>query len=125
MSLRQVRNPWLTDVVTTTTATPAIATNAVFSIPSGAGGHVELMATGRNTANGVSVTSKSLRAFQTPGGVLALVGTISVIVPPTGDATLLAMIIDATISGNIVQPRITGIAVTSIEWLIEAAYYIN
>jgi hypothetical protein len=125
MSNRQIRNPWLSDVFTTTTATPTVATNASATIPSGAGGHVEITATGRNTSTGASASMKVIRAFQAPSGVLALVGTIGVIAAATGDATMVAIVIDVTLSGSTVQPRVTGIALTNIEWLVSAEYFVN
>ena len=125
MSLRQIRSPWQSDVLTTADATPTVATNASAVIPTGAGGHVEVTATGRNTATGASFSMKVIRSFKNVSGTLSLNGTIGVIAAATGDAGLLTALVDVTSSGTTVQPRVTGIAVTSIEWLVSAEYFVN
>jgi hypothetical protein len=129
MSQRFVQNPWLTDVVTTTDATPTVSAATSYSIPSGASGYVEMLVQARNTATNVGAAAKVARTFQTPGGVLALTGALVTLVGTAGaligDATLTTALISLTSSGVIVQPRVTGIIATNIEWLLDVRYWIN
>jgi hypothetical protein len=130
MSQRFIQNPWLTDVFTTpgAAATPSAATS--FSVPSGASGYVEMIAHGRNTATNVGGVARVGRTFQAPGGVLALTGSLIILVGGAlgvlvGDATIVAALANFTSSGVIVQPQVTGIAVTNIEWMLDVRYWLN
>jgi hypothetical protein len=130
MSQRLVQSPWLTDVLTTANATPLVSAATSFSPPSGVTGYVEMLAHGRNTATNVGGTAKVGRTFQTPGGVLALTGSLIVLVGGAlgvlvGDATIVAALASFASSAGIVQPQVTGIAATSIEWLLDVRYWID
>lgn len=129
MSQRFVQNPWLTDVFTTTNATPATSGSTSYSVPSGVGGYVEMLATARNTATNVSASAKVARTFQTPGGVLTLTGSLITLVGTAGalvgDATLVTALAGLAVSGSIVQPQVTGILATNIEWMLDVRYWIN
>lgn len=125
MSQRSIRHPWLSDVFTTADATPTVAANASAAIPSGASGMVEVTAVARNTATGATASVKVIRAFKNVSGTLTLVGALGTIAAALGDAAMVVIVADVTSSGATVQPRVTGIAATSIEWLIGAEYYLN
>jgi hypothetical protein len=130
MSSRFVQNPWLTDVLTTANATPTVSAATSFTPPSGASGYVEMLAQARNTATNVGGTAKVGRTFQTPGGVLALTGSLLVLVGGAlgvlvGDATIVTALADFALSGGILQPRVTGILATNIEWMLDVRYWID
>ena len=130
MSQRFVQNPWLTDVLTTANATPTVSVATSFTPPSGVTGYVEMLAQGRNTATNVGGTAKVGRTFQTPGGVLALTGSLIVLVGGAlgvlvGDATIVAALANFASATGIIQPQVTGIAATNIEWLLDVRYWID
>jgi hypothetical protein len=109
MSQRQIQNPWLSDVFTT----------------GGAGGHVKVLANARNTSTGASCVLEIIQAFKNVAGTLTLVGAATSLVAALGDAGMLTCVLGITSSGTTVQPQVTGIAATNIEWLIDARYWIN
>jgi hypothetical protein len=122
MSLRQVRSPWLVDVVTTTDATPTVVTNAVYVVPSGAAGFCDVDVVLRAAA---TVACARIRfPFRNVSGTLTRLTALPILAL-AGDAGLLTAVLDSTQSGTTFQPRITGIALTSIEWLVSCAYVIN
>jgi hypothetical protein len=128
MSQRQI-GPWLSDVLTTTNATPTISAAGSLTVPSGAGGFVTASAVARSAA-GKSGYATVGRSFHNIGGVLTLNGSLITIVSGAlgvllGDVTLATAIIDFTSSGVIVQPRVTGIAATTIEWFIDVRYWVH
>lgn len=129
MSVRGIQNPWLSDVITTANATPTVSTNAAFVIPTGVGGYCEMTVTARNTATGASSTAKVGRTFQNVAGVLTLTGALIALVGTAGagvgDATMTAILANFTQSGTTLQPQVTGIAATNIEWLLDVRYTLN
>ena len=133
MSQRFVQSPWVTDVFNTTNATPTVSSVTSFVIPSGAVGFVEIRAVLRNTTTGVGAMLYATRPFQNIVGTLTLLGALTSIVGsvaaglalPIGNAGLLTAGVDLTTSGTTVQPRVTGIAATNIEWLLDVRYCIH
>jgi hypothetical protein len=130
MSQRFIQNPWVTDVFTTTNATPTVSAAASFVIPSGAGGIALMTASARNTSTGASASAQVARTFQNIAGVLSLTGSLITIASGAlgvllGDATMVTALIDFTSSGTTFQPRVTGIAATNIEWLLDVSYRVN
>lgn len=114
-----------TDVLTTTNATPLVSAASSRVIASGTCGYVELTASARNTVNGASMVMRRMRCFKNVAGVLSIVGNAGAILPAIGDAAMLTALFDAVATGTTLQPRVTGIAATTIEWLIETCYTLN
>lgn len=89
-----------------------------------------MYAVARNTSTGASGAAQVARTFQNIAGTLTLTGALVVIAGGAlgvliGDATVTTALINFTSSGTTVQPQVTGIAATSIEWLIDVSYRIN
>jgi hypothetical protein len=134
MSQRLVQNPWLTDVFTTAGATPTLSTNTAFATPSGSSGVAELRVLARNTGTGAMVFWHAEVPWKNVAGTLT-VGTLLNV----GGAALAAMasiaadltaFIGATISltsqaGATIQSQVTGLAATSIEWLVDMRCNVN
>lgn len=130
MSLRFVQNPWLSDVLTTTDATATVSAAASYIVPSGAVGLAILTAIARNTATGASASAQVARTFQNVSGVLTLTGALITIASGAagvllGDATLATAVANFTSSGTTFQPRVTGVAATNIEWLLDVKYRVH
>jgi hypothetical protein len=130
MSNRFIQNPWLSDVLTTTDATPTVSGPTSFTIPSGSQGYVEMVVNARITSTNVGGVAKLARPFQNPSGTLALVGAGLITIVGTagalvGDATITTAVGTFVVSGNIIQPRVTGIIATNIEWLLDVRYWLN
>jgi hypothetical protein len=125
MSTRYVQNPWFTDVVTTTDATPTVSAATSYVVPAGVGGYCELTALLRNTSTGAAAVIKVSRSFRQVTGTLTLLGTLISLVAAAGDAGLLTAVLDFTSSGTTFQPRVTGVVATNIEWLLDARYWVN
>jgi hypothetical protein len=130
MSNRFIQNPWLSDVLTTTDATPTVSTKTAFTVPSGSQGYVEMVVNARITGTNAGGVARLARPFQNPSGTLALVGAGLITIVGTagalvGDATITTAVGTFVTSGNIVQPRVTGIVATNIEWLLDVRYWLN
>lgn len=123
-SQRFVQNPWLTDDLTTANATPTVSAATSYVVPSGASGYVEVTAVLKDASQNTASVKVS-RSFKNVSGVLSLVGTLSSLLAINGDAGLVTAVLGLTTSGTTVQPQVTGIAATSIEWLISAKYYVH
>lgn len=122
MSLRQIQSPWLTDIISTTDATPTISAACSYTVPSGAMGYVDINVIVKGAATIVTATTRV--PFRNVSGVLTLLTAIP-IVALAGDAGLLAAVLNVTTSGTTVQPRVTGIAVTNLEWILDCRYSVN
>lgn len=123
MSLRFINNPWLTDVFSTANATPSNGNGTSnYTPPSGSAGYVQLTVVARNTSTGVGATIVTGALFYDGAGVLTVTPMGTPIVSITG-----ALAISATLiaSGTTVQPQVTGVAATTIEWLIDAIYRVD
>jgi hypothetical protein len=128
MSIRQIQSPWLSDVLTTTDATVTASAACTAAIPSGAVGFLELTVTARNTTTGAGATIRMMQAFKNVSATLTLATAVTVIAL-NGDATfvaaLLATPVTFVVSGTSVQPKVTGVIATNIEWLLDARYTIH
>ncbi len=122
MSLRQVQNPWKTDVFTTVDATPTVSAPTSFVVPAGAAVYVEMTAVARSAAGLVS-TTKVGAAVQNVGGVLTMTQVTLPLVAATGG--LVIGVVNFTSTGVTIQPRVIGIVATSIEWLLDVRYWVN
>lgn len=125
MSLRYVQHPWLTDVFTTANATATASTNAGYTVPTGASGRVELWATARRTSDNLVGFFHVLTTFENIAGTLTLSTTQKFFGGFLGSAAINTILADFTTSGTTIQPLVTGIAATNIEWLIDARYDVN
>jgi len=130
MSQRFVQNPWLTDVFTTANATATQSAAVSYAVPSGASGYVEMTAVARNTATGAGGVAKVARTFQTPGGVFAFTGSLITLASGAlgvllGDASMVTALANFANSGSTIQPQVTGIAATNIEWMLSVCYWID
>jgi hypothetical protein len=70
------------------------------------------------------------RSFHNIGGTLTLNGSLITIVSGAlgallGDASFATAVADFTSSGVTVQPRVTGITATTIEWLFDVRYWVH
>lgn len=121
---RQIGFPWRSDVFTTTNDTPTVASNATLTTAAGQAGKATFSVTGR-TAAGLVVGGTIVAQWQNVTTTLTLTPAYALVpVDSVGD-TLNAVVIDFTTSGQIIQPRVTGIAATTIEWLVDAKYDVN
>jgi hypothetical protein len=121
---RFVQNPWLTDDISTSDATPTVSAATSFVIPSGASGYVECLAILKDGSQNTAVV-KVGRSFRNVAGTLTLTGALSTVVAIAGDASMLTALVAFATSGTTVQPRVTGIAITNIEWLLDVRYWIH
>jgi hypothetical protein len=126
MSVRQVQTPWLTDVFTTTDATPHDSATAAYAPPSGSAGVAEMSVVARNTATGASASAVVTQTYKNVSGTVSLVGALTSIVPAIGDAGLLAIVSAfAATGGTTITPRLTGIIATNIEWFISVKHMVS
>lgn len=125
MSKRFVQSPWATDVIATTDATPTVSAPTSFISPSDSVVWCEIRGILRNTTTGVGAYVQVGRSFQNVGGALTALGALSSIIPIVGNAGLLTAVLDFTSSGTTIQPRVTGVALTNIEWLLDARYWVH
>lgn len=124
MSLRQLPGQILSDVITTTDATVTVSTNCSYVVPSGAYGYIIYFCIAKKTSNGTVMSSTISQSFRNVSGTLTLAGTAVNIVSPTGDATLLTATLSFSVSGTTLQPQVTGIAATTLEWTLDATYFL-
>lgn len=123
MSLRQIQNPWKSDVFTTASNVATASANATFTPPAGSSGYVEMIAVARNVATNASSTLKVSYPFSNTAGTTTL-GTITTLVPATTGA-LVAVLATIVNTANVLTPTVTGLLTTSIEWLLDVRYWVN
>lgn len=121
MAKRFINYPWPTDVVTTADATPTVSAATSYVVPTDTVGNLEMRALLKGPAGIVGVAYINV-PFRNVGGVLTLIAPI-LFFPIGGE--LLAAAIDATKSGTTIQPRVTGIIATAIEWQLDCRYSVN
>lgn len=122
MGIRKIQSPWLSDVVSTTDATPTVSTACSYVVPSGSFGYVDMNLILKASA---TVAVASVRVpFRNVAGTLTLLTAIN-LSALGGDAGLLTAALDATTSGTTIQPRVTGIVATSLEWQLDCRYSVD
>jgi hypothetical protein len=123
MSKRFIQNPWLSDVFTTTNATPSNGNGTTnYTAPSGVAGYVQVTVVARNTATGVGATIVTGAEFHNIAGVLTVTQLVTPIVSLIGS---IAIAVTIAASGTSVQTSVTGVAATNIEWLVDSLYRVN
>ncbi len=122
MSLRQIQNPWKSDVFTTADATPTVSAPASFIVPAGSTVYVEMTAIARSAAGLVAAT-KIAAVAQNVAGTLTLTPVTLALAATTGGLAIGAVTFTST--GVTIQPRVVGIIATSIEWLLDVRYSVN
>lgn len=122
MSLRTI--DWVSNVVTTTDATPTTLASVV--VPTGCAASFVAEITGRNTATGATVVAARRVGAKNVGGVVSLVGTVLSVMDSV-DAALATVLItmDLDVSGTSVCVRATGLIATSIEWFVDIRVRLN
>jgi hypothetical protein len=126
MSLRQIQNPWKSDVFTTAGAVATASANATFAPPSGSSGYAEMIANGRVVATGLTSTIKIGQSWKNVAGTVTLSGAATVLVSgASGDAATTLVAVFVATGGTTLTPTVTGIAATSIEWLLDVRYWVN
>lgn len=132
MSQRFVQNPWNTDVITTANATP-VSSGVTFTPPANCGGTCEMKVIARNTATNAMVSWHAEVPFKMVGstltvGTLLNLGGAALAAVASAGADLTAFV-GATIAllntSNVLTPQVTGLAATSIEWLLSMKYDVN
>jgi hypothetical protein len=120
---RCVQYPWLTDDITTSNATPTVSAATSFVIPSGVSGYVEVLAIAKDASQNTAPI-KIGRSFKNVAGTLSLGSAAATIVGvANGDIALASILLTIQTSGTTVQPTVTGIAATTIEWLLDVRYW--
>jgi hypothetical protein len=126
MSLRQIQNPWKSDVFTTAGAVAAGSVPTSFSPPSGASGYAEMIANGRVIATGLCSTVKIGQSWKNVAGTVTLSGLGTILVTgASGDAATTLVAVFLATGGTTLTPTVTGIAATPIEWLLDVRYWVN
>lgn len=129
MSVRQIQSPWVTDVIATTDATVTASAPCTVVIPTGACGYVEMTLTARNTTTGKGAMIRTVQGFQNVAGTLTLAAALGAAVALNGDATFIATLpatmASFAVSGTSVQPKVTGVIATNIEFLLDCKYTIH
>lgn len=121
-SLRQINDPWASDVFTTTNATPNHSVALDFVVPSGASGMVTVTAVGRNTTTGVGGAVETAALFYNAAGSLTVTQVGS---PIVSLVSALGISVSIAASGTTVQCTFTGVVATNIEWLVDAQYRVD
>lgn len=122
MSLRQIGFPWTTDVINTTDATPTVSAACSYVVPSG--GFGICMCTALIKASATFAFAQLVFPFRNIAGTLTLLTTASPLAVQ-GDAGLLTAVLDVTKSGTTIQPRVTGIVATNLEWTLDCYYRVG
>ena len=123
-TLRYIQNPWLSDDVATTNATPAVSAATSYVVPSGASGRVEMTYVAKDGSQN-TICGKVSRTFKNVGGVFSFSAVINILEALNGDVALATALANFTNSGTTIQPQVTGIAVTNIEWLLDVRYWVH
>lgn len=128
MSKRQIRFPWLSDVLSTTDATVTTSAACTAAIASGACGFCEMTLTARKSTN-VGAMIRVVQEFENVAGTLTLAGALTTICALNGNAAFIASlpgtVAGFSVSGTSVVPQVTGVAATNIEWLLDCRYTIH
>lgn len=107
-----------TDAATTTTI-------GSFTVPSNGSYHIEARVTGRNTANGDTVSAVVAGRFKRVSGTLSIIGTILSISALGGDAGLTTCVVSIDTNSDDIRVRATGVIATTIEWFTDMQIWIN
>jgi hypothetical protein len=129
MSQRYVQHPWFTDVINTMDATLTNSTNTQYAPPSGSGGMVEIRGCARlksGASSGHAAPFYLVQGWSNIAGTVTMEGSATnVVAISSGNAALSTAVISVAIVAGKVTPKVTGIASTNIEWLLDVRYTVN
>lgn len=114
----------VTGVVSTTDAATT-ATVASFTIPSGSAFFAKAAVIGRNTSTGDMTRAELTHQGKNVAGTLSLVGSLGTPLVLGGDAGLATCTAIIDSSGTSIRVRVSGVALTTIEWMTELRVWLN
>lgn len=116
----------ITGVVTTSGITPATVVTHTMAAPSAATYLAEVSIIGRETTTGDLATAKIGAAFKWDGeGAASQIGAATNILALIASASLATCVVTIDNSGASIRVRVTGVALTGIEWYAELKVYEN
>jgi hypothetical protein len=123
MSVRQIQSPWLSDVFSTAGATPSNGNSTLnYAPPSGSSGYIEVTLVSRSAA-GLGGAVKVGALFTNVAGTVTVTPLGAPLVSLV--ASLATLAVTFSVSGQTIQPLVTGVAATNIEHLVDAKYWVN
>lgn len=127
MSQKRVQDPWLSDVFTTTNATQTTSAACSFSTPSNSTIFAHMRATARNTSTNREMVIERYAVYNNFTGTLQVAtdGVLNGLMNGQGDAAMAGVSGTLVVSSPTIQPKVTGLAATNVEWLIDVRYWVN
>ncbi len=121
MSQNTIDNVRGTIITTDDTAT----TLASWTVPDDSSVVVQATVVARNTSTGAIAGFYKFAAGKNVGGNVSLVGSILDIISAIKDLSMLTASCTLDVSGTDIRVRVTGIAATTIEWMVALTAFNN
>lgn len=96
-----------------------------YPVPANAAYYAEYTLVGRDTTSGDTVAAKGSAVLNRVSGTLAVIGSVTSVLPMTGTAAIVASTSTLDVSGDNIRVRVNGVIAKTIEWLVDLRIWIN
>lgn len=110
---------------TATTTNGTQTTVGTYTLPTNCSSYVDAIIQGRNTSTGDMIAMRLGGMAKRLTGNSSQVGSIGNILATQSDLALILASATIDVSGTDIRIRVTGLAATSIEWMVVLNLYIN